>query len=760
MPQLRNYQKEIINKTMGHLKNNNRGNIIMACGTGKTKTSLNIDIKMKNKLTLILVPILALIDQWFYECIQEYTNIKYILIGSDIELKNNNILATTTKSNEIEKCIYDNKNNKIIVISTYNSCDKIINTIKFDLIIFDEAHKTVQKKESFLTYSLFDKNIQSQKRIFITATPVIYEPNDKNENLDIISMNNTNIYGERIYTYDMGDGIKNKILADYEILFIDINDESVIPKLLVNMLNNKEFNHLISFHPSIEHSENFCSSIDDKIFSCHLDCNDDSTKRNKMLECFKNNKIGIVCNVHLFGVGINIPIIDAICLHTIKCGACLIQAIGRALRKKNLEDNKMAKIIVLIKEGDTQNKINIMIRNLIENDHVLRDSLQKDFSNITKKFKFFKSDKSGNIHENSVITETNKKYNIIKIGSTEIYKMEKYNLNNLLKFIDNNKRIPFGGCRDGNSEEKRLCEKFLSIIENKDENYGILASNNIVTNFLKLNKNVMFFKLTTHGDGLPMKIGSNNKYQYANCVKDFSDFNKILYKNNSRKGEFEVSYICCGCGNRTEKSGGSYDYDSFWKHISTCDKVDKFNKDEIIKLIELIKHKKENVLINDVKDINENNENVASDKENENKEFSYKIVSQKERKYQQKMKQKLMISNNAKCFFTKQQSVSNEAAHIKDFCDCNDTENQDINNYILMNPQLHSLFDKYVFAINPKSLCGEINFNACKLYEHDKKIISNYVENKFVDKLSKSIKYLEHRYKKFLEIKKLTDAKE
>ena len=49
---------------------------------------------------------------------------------------------------------------------------------KFDLGIFDEAHKTAGRGSNF-TFALEDKNLPIRKRLFLTATPRHYNINKR-----------------------------------------------------------------------------------------------------------------------------------------------------------------------------------------------------------------------------------------------------------------------------------------------------------------------------------------------------------------------------------------------------------------------------------------------------------------------------------------------------------------------------------------------------------------------------------------------------
>ena len=161
----RNYQKTLLADTIIYFQKNDRGYIELACGMGKTLSSYWINLHMMNKMCIVLVPSLYLLSQfykeWNNQSILEQHHCKYILVGSDADIDeenyHNNGLLLTTDPDEIQDGIkllvdkykYGNEeNHRIIIISTYQSCDKLIKAlknlkIKPDLCIFDEAHKTV-----------------------------------------------------------------------------------------------------------------------------------------------------------------------------------------------------------------------------------------------------------------------------------------------------------------------------------------------------------------------------------------------------------------------------------------------------------------------------------------------------------------------------------------------------------------------------------------------------------------------------------------
>jgi predicted helicase len=166
---LRAHQTEALELTNKHFKKNERGKLIMACGTGKTFTSLRIaENETKGKgLVLFLVPSIALLGQTLREWYADANEpINAVCICSDPEIskkktKNDDsdnfsvvdlALPASTDPKEIVKQFKHFKENgkkgMTVVFSTYQSIEVIARAQKeimkagfgeFDLIICDEA---------------------------------------------------------------------------------------------------------------------------------------------------------------------------------------------------------------------------------------------------------------------------------------------------------------------------------------------------------------------------------------------------------------------------------------------------------------------------------------------------------------------------------------------------------------------------------------------------------------------------------------------
>lgn len=267
---------EVRDKVFDYFKENERGRLIMACGTGKTMTSLKIAEKQTdNKGTvLFLVPSIALIGQTLKEWSSQADEpINPICICSDPEITRNRTTGdqdltstidlawpASTDSNYILKQFQHYKEaNKgmTVVFSTYQSIDVIAKAQKvllkngfpeFDLIICDEAHRTTGYTEPGLDDSAFVKVhdaefIKAKKRLYMTATPRLYDVDAQSKaaknDVPLWSMDNEAFFGKEIHRIGFGEAVERGMLTDYKVIILTLNDKDV-PTAVQKMITNGE----------------------------------------------------------------------------------------------------------------------------------------------------------------------------------------------------------------------------------------------------------------------------------------------------------------------------------------------------------------------------------------------------------------------------------------------------------------------------------------------------------------------------------------
>ncbi len=267
---------EVRDKVFEYFKENERGRLIMACGTGKTMTSLKIAEKQTdNKGTILfLVPSIALIGQTLKEWSSQADEpINPICICSDPEITRNRTkddqdLTSTidlawpasTDSKNILKQFqhYKNANNGMtVVFSTYQSIEVIARAQKellkngfpeFDLIICDEAHRTTGYTEPGMDDSAFVKVhdsefIKAKKRLYMTATPRLYDVEAQSKaaknDVSLWSMDEEKHFGKEIHRIGFGEAVERGLLTDYKVIILTLNDKDV-PTAVQKMITNGE----------------------------------------------------------------------------------------------------------------------------------------------------------------------------------------------------------------------------------------------------------------------------------------------------------------------------------------------------------------------------------------------------------------------------------------------------------------------------------------------------------------------------------------
>ena len=441
--QLRPHQTEALTKTQEHFKANDRGKLIMACGTGKTFNSLRIaENQTQGKgLVLFLVPSIALLGQTLNEWYADAkVPINAICICSDPEITKNRkqvedidtssvIDLALPASTNVESIIkqfkaLETKPNEglTVVFSTYQSIERISEAQKalaqaspqfaeFDLIICDEAHRTTgvslaNEDESAFTKVHNNDFIKAKKRLYMTATPRLYDDNTKSKAAQaealLCSMDDVALYGEEIYRIGFGEAVEKGLLTDYKVLILTLNANDVPPavqKMIAdqdNEINTDDASKLIgcinalskqilgdqdiikqtdpepmrravAFCQSIVASKKITSTFNDAsetyigqlptetqartqlVASKHIDGSMNATERNELLAWLKDQpkerECRILTNVRCLSEGVDVPSLDAVLFLSARNSQVdVVQSVGRVMRKA--EGKKYGYIII------------------------------------------------------------------------------------------------------------------------------------------------------------------------------------------------------------------------------------------------------------------------------------------------------------------------------------------------------------------------------------------------------------------------------
>ncbi len=394
------YQQEALDNIKEELDTKDRATIVMACGSGKTDIGIWEYIRRKPRLALVLVPSIALIKQTRGDWLSQIQNnvMTFQLCSSKDNSKREDALIIKEKdidfkisTNEevLKKWLEKKTSIPKIIFSTYQS-SPILNKLSqkhiIDFAVFDEAHRTAtlnQKAESYFSNALFDKNIKIKKRLFMTATRRIGSKRRNKEGDEKLSINmdNKELYGNvchklsfsKAATYPKGIAklkiIVSEIFSDEidnertKISSTHVNGEKLKSDYLANIIAIKKavkkhkINKVFTFHSQISHAQNFTTTEGPEnigyylkdFYTNYIKGEMRVTLRDAIMSEFKNSPKGLIANKRCLIEGVNVPEVGMVVITSPKESEVdIVQAIGRALRKRHDITKKFGYILVPI----------------------------------------------------------------------------------------------------------------------------------------------------------------------------------------------------------------------------------------------------------------------------------------------------------------------------------------------------------------------------------------------------------------------------
>ncbi len=398
----RPHQKAAIAKTISYFKSNERGKMIMPCGTGKSLTAFWIAEKMRPKSILVAVPSLALLQQtlkvWTREFLLHNIQPDWLCVCSDDTVKEEQDdfitfsadlgIKVDTDPRTIRNFLRKKTKKLKIVFTTYQSGRATAIGSKgfnYDLGIMDEAHKTVGSGSKPMAHLLHQKNIKIKKRLFMTATERLF----RGDSDEYMSMDDPRDYGDLIYELSFKEAINAKppIISDYKIITFGITTPEIekitednkyleVKKDLKDItarelataialrkaIKKLKIKNAISFHRSIRRADNFRKQQDliskvyptyGKLKTFHVKGDMPTSDRALEMLSFEEEK-GLMTNARCLTEGVDLPAIDCVCFTDPKRSKVdIVQAAGRALRLSKGKKFGYILIPIFIPDGMT-----------------------------------------------------------------------------------------------------------------------------------------------------------------------------------------------------------------------------------------------------------------------------------------------------------------------------------------------------------------------------------------------------------------------
>ena len=264
--QLRDYQQAAVEAVCSGLREHERGQLIMACGSGKTFTALRIaeELAQGRGPVLFAVPSLSLLSQslsdWKRQaarpltalavCSDQATGRVGMDDAADITRPDELPYPATTEAaalgaqyRRLQRRRRDGEG-LCVIFATYHSLGVVSaaqqehGLDEFALIICDEAHRTTgyrastREREPMFVRVHDGQFIRAARRLYMTATPRIYGEAPKRQEAEgriaqLYSMDDEQLYGPVLYTFTFNEAVLKGCLVDYQVIVLGMSRESL-----------------------------------------------------------------------------------------------------------------------------------------------------------------------------------------------------------------------------------------------------------------------------------------------------------------------------------------------------------------------------------------------------------------------------------------------------------------------------------------------------------------------------------------------------
>ena len=241
------------------VQDNDRGKLIMACGTGKTFTSLRIAEQLvpDNGRIVFAAPSISLVSQARREWLTHTDRPMSALVvcsdqtaggkGERHEAGPDDLVCPVLSDPAKVASRLSKGGGVKAVFCTYHSLDVVLqaqaghSAPSFDLAIADEAHRTtgVDIADRKVNFRHFHHRLDAAKRIYMTATERIYRATSKNnaerKGLDVIDMSDADTYGPLLHKLKFKEAVAAGELSDYRVIVLGVHEGHLTPGIRASL---------------------------------------------------------------------------------------------------------------------------------------------------------------------------------------------------------------------------------------------------------------------------------------------------------------------------------------------------------------------------------------------------------------------------------------------------------------------------------------------------------------------------------------------
>lgn len=234
---------EAVTAVVAGLRCHERGQLHMACGTGKTLVGLWVHEALDSASTLVLLPSLSLLSQTLLEWTENaHGDLRTLAVCSDESVAQDAFVQSTSElpipvtTDEEAVATFLRGAPGAVVFATYQSLAVIEQACatagsRFSLMIADEAHRCAGPQAGAFALGLDAARVPADRRLFMTATPKIYSDRVRRASVDagapVASMDDEELFGPVLHRLSFGRAIEQGLLSNYRVLIVGIDDPSL-----------------------------------------------------------------------------------------------------------------------------------------------------------------------------------------------------------------------------------------------------------------------------------------------------------------------------------------------------------------------------------------------------------------------------------------------------------------------------------------------------------------------------------------------------
>jgi superfamily II DNA or RNA helicase len=365
-----------------------RVQVIMPCGTGKTHLAVHIAHEVApDSRSLTVMPTLELLNQTARVWHTSGRPGHYLGLCSDKQTSEPVLSGVLTMTDDPAwlAAAVRGADGPVSVFATYASLPKLVEAHqrhllpRWDIAVVDEAHRTAGARRKPWAVIHDNDAIPTRHRLYLTATPRIWDVNRGITTEPVASMDDVGLYGHVAYRYSLAEAIHEGRLADYRIAAPEIHNPQLHTFLagherkrahrtpqadamrvaaaqlaLLKAREDHAIRRAVVFSRSIIQSEAFADTLPETaaavpgghaedLWVASVHSRNGRRERRERLARFAQPpqemrdgrlpELSVLCNVRLCVEGVDFPLADSVLFADPKQSTIdIVQAIGRALR--------------------------------------------------------------------------------------------------------------------------------------------------------------------------------------------------------------------------------------------------------------------------------------------------------------------------------------------------------------------------------------------------------------------------------------------